>query len=585
MSSLLPEYPVDREEQKTLADAADAPATTPTTEPEVPSELTFAQEVRAERLGILWRVTLFIAFMSWWVLFVVTGGQDISFLAMFAPTLTVALGCIATGQFLRRDQFPYGVWSFAVGTTLGVGVAMTYAGTFGQEYAPFIFPLLVFVIGLLLPVRDTLVLLAVVWGIALGLPSLAEGKLTFGNHAGFAMALTTLAAALSTQVSGELYAIAEWALENYRKERSTTFALFESREALQKSLLRQRSLNQAVHEANRELEVARKAEEEAKHFRGQFLANMSHELRTPLNAIIGFSQTMLDFPAMYDSVELPDQYQKDMTQILSSGKHLLSIINDILDLSKVDAGKLDLELQPVDIGPVMKGVLSTAVGLVGEKANRVRLLQEAPDPLPMCVGDPLRVRQVLLNLFSNSAKFTDSGTITLIVTVEGEEVIFAVQDTGIGIADADKASIFEEFRQGTAGRKKGRQGAGLGLAISQQLLRLMNGRLWFDSTLGKGSTFYIALPLHVPGDTEPVEAVDPTASQLRRPVTQTLRSDLLPERPRKTPAQTNGTQSAVKPAAAAEPAVTTEPVSDSATTSAEPTTPTSTEQTPTAKTS
>jgi signal transduction histidine kinase len=198
-----------------------------------------------------------------------------------------------------------------------------------------------------------------------------------------------------------------------------------------------------------------------------------------------------------------------MTQILSSGKHLLTIINDILDLSKVDAGKLDLEIQPVDLLPVVKSVMSTAVGLVGDKGQQVRLLHEFPDPMPMVLGDPLRVRQVLLNMYSNAAKFTDSGHIKLRVWTEGKEVIFGVEDTGIGIMDADKATIFEEFRQGTAGRKKGRQGAGLGMAISRQLLGLMHGRIWFESTLGKGSTFFIALPLYVP---EPVPAPsDPVA--------------------------------------------------------------------------
>jgi two-component system cell cycle sensor histidine kinase PleC len=343
-------------------------------------------------------------------------------------------------------------------------------------------------------------------------PSLEEGDLVLRNPTIVALILTAFTTGLSAQVSGELFAIAEWALENYRKERQTTYALFESRQALEKSLNRQRALTEQVQEANAQLESARRSEEEAKNFRGQFLANMSHELRTPLNAIIGFSQTMLDFPAMYDGVNLPDQYQQDMNQILSSGKHLLTIINDILDLSKVDAGKLDLELQPVDLAPVVKGVLSTAVGLVGDKGRRVQLLRDVPDPLPMVMGDPLRVRQVLLNLYSNAAKFTDSGYIKLRIITEENEVIFGVEDTGIGIADTDRSTIFEEFRQGTAGRKKGRQGAGLGLAISQQLLRLMHGRIWFESVLGKGSTFFFALPRHIPEATEQMPQAQPAAT-------------------------------------------------------------------------
>jgi signal transduction histidine kinase len=506
---MVPEYPVSQEAQPD-------PSAPPTSEAlngdalNLPSQHTFAQEVRAERLGILWKITLFVAFMVWWALIVVSGGREVSIVALIAPTGALTIGSLLTGQFLRRDKFGWAVWMYSLGVVAAVALAMGYGGSFGEEYAPYILPLLLFVVGLLLPVRDTLVLMVVVVAVAILFPSLVEGEIVLENSTGFALILTIIATGLSAQVSGELYAIAEWALENYRKERQTTFALFESREALQKSLQRQQALTYELQETNRQLEVARRSEEEAKNFRGQFLANMSHELRTPLNAIIGFSQTMLDFPAMYDGVELPDQYRQDMNQILSSGKHLLNIINDILDLSKVDAGKLDLELQPVDLGPVIKGVLSTAVGLVGERADKIELKKQLPDPLPMCLGDPLRVRQVLLNLYSNAAKFTDQGHIKLSVWAENNQVIFAVEDTGIGIADSDKVGIFEEFRQGTAGRKKGRQGAGLGLAISQQLMRLMNGRLWFESVLGKGSTFYFSLPLVV---APPIEALTETKTE------------------------------------------------------------------------
>jgi signal transduction histidine kinase len=491
MTVLLPEYPLNQEESQVQA----APAAEPVV---VPTHMTFAQEVRAERLGMLWKISAFFGFLVWWTVVVVSGGRQVSLVVLVVPTLVLVVSSILTGQFLRSTRFQWAVWTYSLGGILAITLVMAYGGQFGENYAPYLFPLLVFVVGLLLPIRDTFVLMLVVYAAAFGIPSLIESTWMASRPMLFAMVLTALATALSAQVSGELYAIAEWALENYRRERQTTYALFESREALQKSLLRQQALTQQVQEANQQLEQARRSEEAAKNFRGQFLANMSHELRTPLNAIIGFSQTMLDFPAMYDGVELPTQYRQDMGQILSSGKHLLNIINDILDLSRVDAGKLDLEIQPVDLGPVIKGVLSTAVGLVGDKGNRVKLLKDLPDPLPMVMGDPLRIRQVLLNLYSNAAKFTESGHIKLKVWAEDKEVFFSVEDTGIGIAEADRATIFEEFRQGTAGRKKGRQGAGLGLAISQQLLRLMNGRLWFESMLGKGTTFLLALPLYVP---------------------------------------------------------------------------------------
>jgi signal transduction histidine kinase len=496
MTINLPQFPVDGEER----------AATATDAINVPSEVTFAQEVRTDRLTLLWKVTLFVMFLMLWIVVVITGGRETQIGNYLVPILILSAGCVATGQLLRHGVFEAAVWTYALSAIGAIGLMMSLGTEFGEQYAPFLLPVLVFVVGLLLPVRSTLIMLVIVIGVMLVFPSLEEGDLVLRNPTIVALILTAFTTGLSAQVSGELFAIAEWALENYRKERQTTYALFESRQALEKSLNRQRALTEQVQEANAQLESARRSEEEAKNFRGQFLANMSHELRTPLNAIIGFSQTMLDFPAMYDGVNLPDQYQQDMNQILSSGKHLLTIINDILDLSKVDAGKLDLELQPVDLAPVVKGVLSTAVGLVGDKGRRVQLLRDVPDPLPMVMGDPLRVRQVLLNLYSNAAKFTDSGYIKLRIITEENEVIFGVEDTGIGIADTDRSTIFEEFRQGTAGRKKGRQGAGLGLAISQQLLRLMHGRIWFESVLGKGSTFFFALPRHIPEAAEQPQA-------------------------------------------------------------------------------
>lgn len=497
---MLPQYPFSQDEETLLEESI-----------KVPSEASFAQEVRTDRLAILWKATLAVSMLLAWIVIVLTGGRQANPQNLLMPVSVLAVGCLLTGFLLKRNYFNRAVAMYALCSVLTVGLAMAVGTEFARQNAAFVFPLLVFVVGLLIPVRGTVLMALAVVIVSLLFPFIAEGEFVLEETTMLALILTVLAAGLSAQVSGELYAIAEWALENYRKERRTTYALFESRQALEKSLHRQRGLTEQLQEMNKQLEVARRDEEEAKNFRGQFLANMSHELRTPLNAIIGFSQTMLDFPAMYDGVELPTQYRQDMSQILTSGKHLLTIINDILDLSKVDAGKLDVELQPVDLAPIIKGVLSTAVGLVGEKGPRIQLLRDLPEPLPMVTGDPLRVRQVLLNLYSNAAKFTDAGHITLHVHTEGNEVIFGVEDTGIGIPEADWATIFEEFRQGTVGRKKGRQGAGLGLAISQQLMRLMKGRLWFESKVGKGSTFFFALPLHVP---EPVKAdpvVEPVA--------------------------------------------------------------------------
>ncbi|MFP4324207.1 MAG: sensor histidine kinase, partial [Anaerolineales bacterium] len=161
-------------------------------------------------------------------------------------------------------------------------------------------------------------------------------------------------------------------------------------------------------------------------------------------------------------------------------------------------GRLDITVGQVELEPIFKGVMSTAVGLVGGKP--VKLTRETPDPVPDVLGDPVRVRQVLLNLYSNAAKFTDEGFIKLAMQVDeaNQRAIISVQDTGEGIQPEDLAQIFEEFKQGTSGRKQARAGSGLGLTISRQLLGLMGGDIWAESVYGEGSTFFVALPLYTP---------------------------------------------------------------------------------------
>ncbi|MEO1441997.1 MAG: HAMP domain-containing sensor histidine kinase, partial [Chloroflexota bacterium] len=279
----------------------------------------------------------------------------------------------------------------------------------------------------------------------------------------------------------------EWALENYKKERGTAIDLFENRQRLERSLRRSEVLGEKLQDINAELESA-------KHFRGQFLANMSHELRTPLNAIIGFSETMLSFPMMYDNVELPDGYKNDLSQIHSSGQQLLTVINDILDLSKVDAGKLEVQLEPVRLNDVIDNAMMTAAGLMGNKP--VELRRNVPHRLPPVFADESRLRQVLINLYSNAAKFTDHGSITISTQIVGADMQISVTDTGQGIHEDSLEKIFDEFSQVEAEGRDPRAGAGLGLTISRKLLNLMNGRIWAESVYGEGATFHVTIPIY-----------------------------------------------------------------------------------------
>ncbi|MBN1991564.1 MAG: GAF domain-containing protein [Anaerolineae bacterium] len=221
----------------------------------------------------------------------------------------------------------------------------------------------------------------------------------------------------------------------------------------------------------------------------QFLANMSHELRTPLNSIIGFSRVILkgiDGP-------LTDLQKADLTSIHNSGQHLLSLINNVLDVSKIEAGKMELNFEEVEVEPIIKGVMSTAKALVKDKP--VELLQEVPDNLAPVWADPTRLRQIILNLVSNACKFTDEGEITLRAFTDNEKLTVTVSDTGIGIPQEKLETVFEEFTQVDASTTRKVGGTGLGLPISRHFVEMHKGHIWVESTLGYGSTFSFSIPL------------------------------------------------------------------------------------------
>jgi signal transduction histidine kinase len=466
------------------------------------SQVAFVQDIRRERLNFLWKVTLLGVIFAAWLLFVFAP-ENFSPVSLVVPVVVIGVASLATRWLLLHDYYVTATWSYAMGLIVSISLLVGMGET-TQIMMPFVGVMIIFIIGFLMSIQNTLILLGISYLFMLFTPAVLYDYWPLALENLFAFLMMGIAAILSIQVSGELYGIAKWALDSYARERKTATQLHESRLELEKSLLKQKNLTMQLQRINEELDEARQSAEVAKKFRGQFLANMSHELRTPLNAIIGFSETMLTFPMMYSGVELPPEYRKDMNQIFNSGKHLLSIINDILDLSKIDVGRLEVDIQPVELEPIFKGLLSTAVGLVGGKP--IELRRETPEELPMVSGDPLRVRQVLLNIYSNAAKFTESGHITMRLKAETERVLMSVEDTGPGIAPDEQDKIFEAFQQGKTGRKQQRAGSGLGLAICQQLVHLMGGDIWFETELGKGSVFTIALPRHYPNEAEWVEA-------------------------------------------------------------------------------
>ena len=247
----------------------------------------------------------------------------------------------------------------------------------------------------------------------------------------------------------------------------------------------------AIQNARLYQELALKTHEleVASRHKSEFLASMSHELRTPLNAVIGFSEVLLD-RLFGDLNEKQEEYLED---IRSSGRHLLDLLNEILDLSKVEAGKMELELSPTPV----REALEHGIAMVRERGSRQgQSLDVALDPdVDAVLADPLRLKQVVLNLLTNAVKFTpEGGRIEVRATRVADEIHVTVEDSGIGIADEDMERIFESFQQGRREVSDSAEGTGLGLTLSKRIVELHGGRLWVESRLGEGSAFTFTLP-------------------------------------------------------------------------------------------
>jgi signal transduction histidine kinase len=239
-----------------------------------------------------------------------------------------------------------------------------------------------------------------------------------------------------------------------------------------------------IEEKGRELEIANK-------HKSQFLANMSHELRTPLNAILGYTELIQD--NIYGDV--PEKIQEVLVRLEQNGRHLLGLINDVLDLSKIEAGQLTLSLNEYSMGEVVQTVFTSVEALAAEK--KLELKVKVPQDLSIARGDEQRIAQVLLNLLGNAIKFTDEGEVRVAVTDSDGTFLVSVTDTGPGLSEADQKRIFEEFQQtdGSSTREKG--GSGLGLSIAKKIVAMHGGRIWVESNMDKGSTFRFTLPVRV----------------------------------------------------------------------------------------
>ena len=312
---------------------------------------------------------------------------------------------------------------------------------------------------------------------------------------------------LTFAVYWPMYQLVRWAWQNYHEG---TRLLEEARS--QKAELEQvtedlMSSNLQLESMGEKLTVLRMAAEEAQKSKAEFVAKVSHEFRTPLNMIVGLIDVVLETPEIYDG-ELPAGLLQDLEIVHRNSEHLASMINDVLDLSQAESGRLVLHREWTDLSTDIDMALTVVHPLLEKKGLELDL--SIPDDVPKCYLDRKRIRQVILNLASNAARFTDEGGISVNVVHEDNHVIVSVADTGPGIAEEDTERIFEPFTLGSNDSSRKRGGSGLGLSISKQIVELHDGQIWLESKPGLGATFAFRLPAepHIPPSSKPGRWID-----------------------------------------------------------------------------
>ncbi len=283
--------------------------------------------------------------------------------------------------------------------------------------------------------------------------------------------------------------------------------VYRAEQTIEETNRRLREKNQLLEQKNQELERQRRQIykqnlqlQEVSRLKSEFLATMSHELRTPLNAIIGFSQILIN----KTKGPLTDYQQDMLSRVLSNGKNLLELINDILAFSRIEAGRLELEPVPFDLSNLVRATVEELRSLAAQKSIALELEVALADPT--VINDIARVRQIVVNLISNAIKFTSQGSVRVVVTAadcanpSGQDVVISVLDTGCGISALDQVYIFDAFHQSDQKVTRRHAGTGLGLAITHSLVNMMRGEITVDSKVGEGSLFRVVLPREVKAD-------------------------------------------------------------------------------------
>ncbi len=441
-----------------------------------------ADEFRAESLALAAPGAVGLS-LAW---FVVLG--DPSFAMTWVPPLIVLLLCLASFGISRIRSGAGAV--LLVVTLIGGNAALLW--TRPELPGAFFFVAMVFAAGALLGppaslgAGATCTLLIV---LATRDPSVALGT----TDAVFSGVLVWFGVVLTWTAAYPTYAALVWAWNSYLDAVRRSEELRDRQGELNRLLT---SLNDTCYRlevANQELARARAAAEEARQLKAEFAANISHELRTPLNLIIGFSEILMSLPVGDGDSGLPPTVRADVDVIYRNAQHLSNLIDDVLDLSQVDAGRMGLTKERASLAAIAGEAISAIARLY--EARRLWLTSEVSEALPDVYVDRTRVRQVLINLLNNAARFTASGGATVRAHQEERSLVVEVADTGVGIAPEDIPKVFEEFRQLDGTTRRAHDGSGLGLAICKRFVELHGGTIWARSEIGSGTIFSFTLPL------------------------------------------------------------------------------------------
>ena len=462
------------------------------------------QDLRRSLLPILWPATLAIG-LAWFV-YVLTKPWSLEMLGInLVPAVGLALASHLTSK-VYEEHYRTACWSLLLGL---MAFVILLAGVHPTSSIMAFGVLPIIAAEALLGTGEALLVTLVTWGAA-------SAARSFGLSGRVADWMSTLDILLlyaftlgATWLAGRsLRTAVEWMLSSWRQARNALQEVQQRRGELYRVVRALEEATYRMERMNNELLIAQREAEEARALKARFAATVSHEIRSPLNLILGFSRMMALFPERYEE-PLPKSYHEDVDTIYRNSQHLLALVDDILDLSQIEAQRLPLVKDRIELE---EEVVRKTVAIVQPLAVRKGLIlrQELAGGLPFIIADPVRLRQALLNLLTNAVRFTERGSITVRTAQQNGKLLVSVQDTGPGIEARELPTLFKEFRQVHLTQTREQGGSGLGLSISKHLVELHGGEIWAESKVGVGTTvsFTVPLPGVEPVSTELVKTDD-----------------------------------------------------------------------------